>query len=46
MLIFCKHYLILQKSEPTDGTTERKIVNALQDFIEIIPRDFMKDGHG
>ncbi|XP_047056174.1 callose synthase 7-like [Lolium rigidum] len=38
--------LQLLKSEPTDGSTERKIVNALQDFMEIITRDFMKDGHG
>lgn len=38
--------LQLLKSEPTDDTTERKIVNALQDFMEITTRDFMKDGHG
>ncbi|KAF7071133.1 hypothetical protein CFC21_076535 [Triticum aestivum] len=38
--------LQLLKSEPTDDTTERKIVNALQDFMEIATRDFMKDGHG
>ncbi|KAM0833601.1 hypothetical protein ACQ4PT_064158 [Festuca glaucescens] len=38
--------LAFQKSEPTDGSMERKIVNALQDFMEIITRDFMKDGHG
>ncbi|KAG2598189.1 hypothetical protein PVAP13_5KG302007 [Panicum virgatum] len=32
------------KSEPINGAEERKIVNALQDFMEITTRDFMKDG--
>jgi callose synthase len=27
-----------------DGNADRKIVNALQDFMEITTRDFMKDG--
>lgn len=34
----------LQKSEPINDVEERKIVNALQDFMEITTRDFMKDG--
>lgn len=38
--------LILQSNESTDGTAERKIINALQDFMEITTRDFMKDGQG
>ncbi|RLM91252.1 hypothetical protein C2845_PM08G15540 [Panicum miliaceum] len=36
--------LQLLKSEPISGDEERKIVNALQDFMEITTRDFMKDG--
>ncbi|PUZ56354.1 hypothetical protein GQ55_5G289200 [Panicum hallii var. hallii] len=36
--------LQLLKSEPINGGEERKIVNALQDFMEITTRDFMKDG--
>ncbi|PVH38589.1 hypothetical protein PAHAL_5G296000 [Panicum hallii] len=31
-------------TEPINGGEERKIVNALQDFMEITTRDFMKDG--
>ncbi|KAL5227560.1 hypothetical protein ABZP36_015825 [Zizania latifolia] len=38
--------LHLLKSESISDTAERKIVNALQDFMEIITRDFMKDGQG
>ncbi|ONM41651.1 Callose synthase 7 [Zea mays] len=36
--------LQLLKSEPINDVGERKIVNALQDFMEITTRDFMKDG--
>ncbi|CAL4963325.1 unnamed protein product [Urochloa decumbens] len=36
--------LQLLKSEPINDAEERKIVNALQDFMEITTRDFMKDG--
>ncbi|TVU33971.1 hypothetical protein EJB05_15790, partial [Eragrostis curvula] len=36
--------LQLLKSEPINGSADRKIVNALQDFMEITTRDFMKDG--
>jgi callose synthase len=38
--------LHLLSNESTDGTAERKIINALQDFMEITTRDFMKDGQG
>ncbi|KAL6607954.1 hypothetical protein ACP70R_041017 [Stipagrostis hirtigluma subsp. patula] len=34
---------LMAKSEPTNGTADGKIVNALQDFMEIVTRDFMKD---
>ncbi|TVU33970.1 hypothetical protein EJB05_15789 [Eragrostis curvula] len=36
--------LQLLKSEPINGSADTKIVNALQDFMEIMTRDFMKDG--
>uniref|UniRef100_A0A0E0JJS1 1,3-beta-glucan synthase n=1 Tax=Oryza punctata TaxID=4537 RepID=A0A0E0JJS1_ORYPU len=38
--------LHLLSNESNDGTAERKIVNSLQDFMEITTRDFMKDGQG
>uniref|UniRef100_A0A0D9V1R7 1,3-beta-glucan synthase n=1 Tax=Leersia perrieri TaxID=77586 RepID=A0A0D9V1R7_9ORYZ len=38
--------LHLLSNESTNDMAERKIVNALQDFMEITTRDFMKDGQG
>ena len=43
-IMFLLTILHLQKSEPINDVEERKIVNALQDFMEITMRDFMKDG--
>lgn len=43
-VMFLLTILHLQKSEPINDVGERKIVNALQDFMEITTRDFMKDG--
>nr|CAB3477289.1 unnamed protein product [Digitaria exilis] len=34
-----------KKSELINDVEERKIVNALQDFMEVTTRDFMKGGH-